>query len=228
MAFALFWRNGAVVSDPAGVRQVLNEAADKYRRPVMAYRALRPIGGDGVFLAEGADWRRQRKMLSPLFIPPASACWFPIFTPPPAICCVGSTALRRAISRAISRTPRWRRCSARYSRCPKRSGGKSSARWRGSISRASGGPMCSTFSRDRSRAIRWSCAGVKNSGRSGARPSTESSLNAAPRRKRRRGAICSTCCSPCAIRRQVKGSRRPKSAINARPCSSRASRPRRG
>lgn len=68
-----------VVSDPAGVRQVLNEAADKYRRPVMAYRALRPIGGDGVFLAEGADWRRQRKMLSPLFTPASVGMLVPHF-----------------------------------------------------------------------------------------------------------------------------------------------------
>jgi cytochrome P450 len=58
-----------VVGDPAGVRHVLNESAEEYRRPVMAARALRPIGGFGVFLAEGADWRRQRKMLSPLFTP---------------------------------------------------------------------------------------------------------------------------------------------------------------
>jgi cytochrome P450 len=68
-----------VVSDPAGVRHVLNEAAEKYRRPVMAARALRAIGGFGVFLAEGADWRRQRKMLSPLFTPASVGLLLPHF-----------------------------------------------------------------------------------------------------------------------------------------------------
>nr|WP_243067235.1 cytochrome P450 [Candidatus Rhodoblastus alkanivorans] len=68
-----------VVSDPAGVRHVLNEAADKYRRPVMASRALRPIGGSGVFLVDGAQWRRQRKMLSPLFTPASVGLLVPHF-----------------------------------------------------------------------------------------------------------------------------------------------------
>ena len=58
-----------VVSDPAGVRHILNEAAENYVRPVVALRALRPFGGAGLFLSEGADWRRQRKMLSPIFTP---------------------------------------------------------------------------------------------------------------------------------------------------------------
>jgi cytochrome P450 len=68
-----------VVSDPAGVRRVLNEAADRYRRPVMAARALRAIGGNGVLLAEGADWRRQRKMLAPLFTPASVGLLVPHF-----------------------------------------------------------------------------------------------------------------------------------------------------
>ena len=68
-----------VVSDPAGARHVLNEAAVNYRRPAMAARALRPIGGFGVFLAEGADWRRQRKILSPLFTPASVGLLTPHF-----------------------------------------------------------------------------------------------------------------------------------------------------
>ncbi len=68
-----------VVSDPAGARHVLNEAALNYRRPAMAARALRPIGGFGVFLAEGADRRRQRKILSPLFTPASVSLLTPHF-----------------------------------------------------------------------------------------------------------------------------------------------------
>jgi cytochrome P450 len=68
-----------VVSEPQGVRHVLNEAADRYRRPALAVRALRALGGQGLFLAEGADWRRQRKMLSPVFTPGAIALLVPHF-----------------------------------------------------------------------------------------------------------------------------------------------------
>ena len=40
---------------------------------------MRPIGGFGVFLAEGADWRRQRKTLSPLFTPASVGLLIPHF-----------------------------------------------------------------------------------------------------------------------------------------------------
>lgn len=57
------------VSDPEGVWHVLAMAAAKYKRPMAAYRILRPLGGQGVLLAEQAEWRRQRRMLAPLFTP---------------------------------------------------------------------------------------------------------------------------------------------------------------
>src|SRR3954471_2169486 len=31
------------------------------------FQLLRPLGGDGLFLSEGEDWRRQRKLLQPGF-----------------------------------------------------------------------------------------------------------------------------------------------------------------
>lgn len=54
-----------LLNDPDGVRYVLTTAMDKYKRPVAAGRILAPLGGDGLFLAEGARWRRQRRMLAP-------------------------------------------------------------------------------------------------------------------------------------------------------------------
>jgi cytochrome P450 len=72
---ALYIRNSVmgfktiVVSDPAGVRHVMTANAANYRRPPAVTRFARPLGGSGLFLAEGADWRRQRRLLAPTFTP---------------------------------------------------------------------------------------------------------------------------------------------------------------
>src|SRR5262249_60340252 len=55
-----------LVSDPEGIRQVLVTAVDKYKRPMSSYRVFRPFAGNGVLLAEGAEWRRHARMLAPL------------------------------------------------------------------------------------------------------------------------------------------------------------------
>ena len=44
-----------VVSDPEGVRHVLTANAANYRRPPAVTRFARPLGGSGLFLAEGVD-----------------------------------------------------------------------------------------------------------------------------------------------------------------------------
>jgi cytochrome P450 len=58
-----------VVSDPEGVRHFLTINAANYRRPSFVRRIGVPLGGSGLFLAEGAEWRRQRKLLAPTFTP---------------------------------------------------------------------------------------------------------------------------------------------------------------
>ncbi len=58
-----------VVNDPEGVRHFLAVNATNYRRPSSVRRIAFPLGGSGLFLAEGADWRRQRKLLAPTFAP---------------------------------------------------------------------------------------------------------------------------------------------------------------
>jgi len=58
-----------LLSDPAGIRHVLVTAIGKYKRPMSSYRVFRPFAGSGVLLAEGAEWRRQRRMLAPIFTP---------------------------------------------------------------------------------------------------------------------------------------------------------------
>lgn len=58
-----------IVNDPEGVRHFLTVNAANYRRPSAIRRIALPLGGSGVFLAEGAEWRRQRKLLAPTFAP---------------------------------------------------------------------------------------------------------------------------------------------------------------
>ena len=63
-----FGGRAVLINDPEGARHVLS-GGDRYRRPVSARRLARPVVGDGLLLAEGADWKRQRRMLAPVFSP---------------------------------------------------------------------------------------------------------------------------------------------------------------
>jgi len=64
-----FGIESVLINDPAGVRHTLATNAANYVRPAMLPRLLRPLVGRGVFLAEGGEWRRQRRLLSPSFTP---------------------------------------------------------------------------------------------------------------------------------------------------------------
>lgn len=77
--FNFLGKPGLVVSDPAGVRHVLGAHAQRYRRPPKAARPIRPLAGDGLLLAEGETWRRQRKSLAPVFTPAAIGALIPHF-----------------------------------------------------------------------------------------------------------------------------------------------------
>jgi len=61
--------DGILINDPDGIRHVLATSAANYVRPAMMPRILRPLLGRGIFLAEGVEWRRQRRILSPAFTP---------------------------------------------------------------------------------------------------------------------------------------------------------------
>ena len=56
-----------IVSRPGSVHHILVRNADNYVRPDAAFRVLAPPIGGGLFLAEGEEWRRQRRMLAPAF-----------------------------------------------------------------------------------------------------------------------------------------------------------------
>ncbi len=61
--------DGLLLNDPADIRHVLTANAANYRRPPAVARIARPLGGDGLFMSEGAKWRRQRRLLAPTFAP---------------------------------------------------------------------------------------------------------------------------------------------------------------
>jgi cytochrome P450 len=69
-----------LISDPEGIRHVLATNAANYVRPMAVPRVLRPLQGQGIFLAEGREWRRQRRMLSPAFTPHNVDLLLPHFT----------------------------------------------------------------------------------------------------------------------------------------------------
>jgi cytochrome P450 len=58
----LFGVESALVNDPQGVRHMLAANAANYVRPAMMPRMFAPVGGRGAFLAEGPEWRRQRRL----------------------------------------------------------------------------------------------------------------------------------------------------------------------
>lgn len=67
------------IADPAAIARVMITNQGNYVRPVVQPRLLRPVMGKGVFLAEGDDWRRQRRMLAPVFTPGAIGDLLPHF-----------------------------------------------------------------------------------------------------------------------------------------------------
>jgi len=75
----IFGIESILVNDPDGVRHVLATAMDKYKRLVAADRILGPLGGDGMFLSAGSQWRRQRRMLAPVFTPAKVGLLLPHF-----------------------------------------------------------------------------------------------------------------------------------------------------
>ena len=75
----IFGLESLLINDPDGVRHVLATAMDKYKRLVAAERILGPLGGTGLFLAAGAQWRQQRRMLAPIFTPANVSVFLPHF-----------------------------------------------------------------------------------------------------------------------------------------------------
>ena len=66
---SLPWGPLVVASGADAIGQVLHGNAEAYARLPAGRRILGPIVGRGLLTAEGAAWRRQRKMMAPAFTP---------------------------------------------------------------------------------------------------------------------------------------------------------------
>lgn len=62
-----------IVNDPDAVERVMLTNKANYERPGIARRVLSPLIGNGLFSAEGEDWRIQRRIVAPTFAPGAVA-----------------------------------------------------------------------------------------------------------------------------------------------------------
>ncbi|MGD9509468.1 MAG: cytochrome P450 [Geminicoccaceae bacterium] len=58
-----------LVNHPDAIRRVLVDNHANYGRTPATIRILRPILGDGLFLAEGSAWKHQRRTMAPAFAP---------------------------------------------------------------------------------------------------------------------------------------------------------------
>jgi cytochrome P450 len=63
--------------DPDLVRQVLVDETEDYLKPELMQRALGPLLGGGMVTADGPHWRRQRRLVAPLFNPREVAGYVP-------------------------------------------------------------------------------------------------------------------------------------------------------
>ena len=55
------------LNHPSLIREVLVDKADKFHKPRLVKRGLRPTAGDGLLTSDGALWKRQRKLIQPAF-----------------------------------------------------------------------------------------------------------------------------------------------------------------
>lgn len=67
-----------VVADHEAVAAILRERPDGFRRPLVTAKVSEEMGGlPGLFMAEGSEWRNQRRMVMQGFAPHAIKAYFP-------------------------------------------------------------------------------------------------------------------------------------------------------
>jgi cytochrome P450 len=64
-----FGRKRFLLNGPDAIHRVLVDNIANYRRTPAAIRILRPIVGEGLILAEGEEWRHQRRTIAPTLAP---------------------------------------------------------------------------------------------------------------------------------------------------------------
>ncbi|MFL6836489.1 MAG: cytochrome P450 [Bradyrhizobium sp.] len=66
-----FGRNSFILNTPDAIRHVLVDNFENYTRTPAGIRVLRPMLGEGLLIAEGRNWKYQRRILAPAFTPRA-------------------------------------------------------------------------------------------------------------------------------------------------------------
>jgi cytochrome P450 len=67
-------------NSPDTVQHVLLDHADNYVKSPLLRQSLRPLIGQGLLISEGALWRRQRRLMAPMFSPRRVLSFVPIMT----------------------------------------------------------------------------------------------------------------------------------------------------
>jgi len=78
--FRLGWKPVVVVAEPDLIHAVLRHRPETYRRLRTIASAFEDLGGQGVFAAEGARWRRQRRVVMPALSTQQVRQFFPTLT----------------------------------------------------------------------------------------------------------------------------------------------------
>ena len=80
IARRLLWRRTFVVNEPSGVRHVLLDNAQNYRKSELSRRILERGVGRGLITTDGELWRRHRRIMAPAFDPRSVAGYAPVMT----------------------------------------------------------------------------------------------------------------------------------------------------
>jgi cytochrome P450 len=80
IARRLLWRRTFVVNEPTGVRHVLLDNAQNYKKSELSGRILEPGLGRGLITTDGELWRRHRRIMAPAFDPRSVAGYAPVMT----------------------------------------------------------------------------------------------------------------------------------------------------
>lgn len=75
--FCVGRRQVVVVADATLIGSMLRDRPDAMRRPAHTSRILSELGTDGVFVAEGEEWRKQRKLVMRALTPEVVKNFFP-------------------------------------------------------------------------------------------------------------------------------------------------------
>ncbi len=68
--------NFYLVNHPSLVKQILKDTHQSFDKNSIIYDRFRNAFGNGLVVAEGARWKRQRKLMQPIFGPIAVQCYF--------------------------------------------------------------------------------------------------------------------------------------------------------